>query len=292
MHLFAPIAPSPGANVEGWCIRHTGRRCATRPGDHPCIWCTTGSRGDAGGAGFSEKHDGVAPGIQAGPELIAGTAARDREAFTQDVAVVAKERTVMTGVEEQQDQAVDIAVAELRGQAALEGLPIARASFGLDANAPPSTGHDCVPCSEVAVIGERDLGPEAQGAVEACPEAVEQPRVGGVADRFTDRKDPQAEAQTDRRQQACQLMEGHIRSKSAFDSAVLRVGQSDRLPEFAAAQPAIQAGGAELAEHVSDGGSRLGSGEVGRSFSAGHRSSVATPAYATVIGIEAPSGRG
>lgn len=78
-------------------------------------------------------------------------------------------------------------VAEFEGELALERLPVRDARLRLDAGAPRSrvaTADLRVPGSEIAVDGERNLGPPAERRVESRPQSFEQSQLGSVPNRI------------------------------------------------------------------------------------------------------------
>jgi len=68
----------------------------------------------------------------------------------------------MTGLEEEQRQAVGVAIAQLERQPALERLAVARPGFGLDRMPPTRTDDQPIPSPEVGRARERYLGRESE----------------------------------------------------------------------------------------------------------------------------------
>jgi hypothetical protein len=92
---------------------------------------------------------------------------------------------------------------------ALQVLTVARAYLGLDRAAERGVRDDCVPCSQIARVGQRHLRPPAQVGVEPGAELLEQRSVGSVPNRRAGRKRADRKLESNDRGQTDEILERH-----------------------------------------------------------------------------------
>jgi hypothetical protein len=104
----------------------------------------------------------------------------------------------------------------------LERLHVRRPGFRFDWVSPALGDHDTIPAAEVASIGHRDLGPQAQGWMQVPSETLEEQRVCAVSNRMARRIRSSREFQANHCKQDREMANAQLRDESALDPAYLR----------------------------------------------------------------------
>ncbi len=146
-----------------------------------CMWCTA--------AGL-EKHEPTPAESRARGQQLEGSGAWDYETFRERRAMPCDERPVVPGVEQQEQDSIRIAVAELEVETAFERLQVMRPSLSLDGKQPAPAGDDRIPCAQVAGPRQWHLCPKPKRSMESPPEPLEQRRVRCVAQGLPGRIGP------------------------------------------------------------------------------------------------------
>jgi hypothetical protein len=117
-------------------------------------------------------------------------------------------------------------VAEFQGELAFERLPICKARLCLDAGAPSRgrPGSDlCVPRTQIALDGERDLRVPAKRGVETPPQSLQQRELRSVADRVACRVRPNRQIKAHDGTPCPKLGERHAIQSAALEAQQLLV---------------------------------------------------------------------
>jgi hypothetical protein len=165
-------------------------------------------------------------------------------------------------------------VAELQGQAPLEGLAVRDSRLGFDAGEPafrlPAADFR-VPRSKVALKRKRHLGSPAQAWMKARPESLEQDQLRAISDRVPGRIGANAQIQPDDRAPRAHVDDPDAIQLAMFEAPELGVDSSGRSGRLAQAQPRRDPGLAMLLAEPSKRISGPASASISWSFSRSHR---------------------
>ena len=134
--------------------------------------------------------------------------------------------TVRSRVRQEQDHAVEPAVAQLQLRSAHDRLRVAQPGLRPDADRPAVLRNHGVPCADVARNGQGHLGPPSDGRGEATPEPAEERDVAGVPDRVPARVVADREVQADDHPHPCQLPDGCAAHATTLQAGDGRVGDA------------------------------------------------------------------
>src|SRR2546425_11908559 len=105
--------------------------------------------------------------------------------------------TVMAGVRDDQQNAVDAGIAALQREPPAEGLRVAEPRLGLHRHRPAGPVDDLVPGSAVARNAEWNLGPVSKAGRQWGAEAREQLQRSSVSHGVVARVRPQRDVETE-----------------------------------------------------------------------------------------------
>jgi hypothetical protein len=210
--------------------------------------------------------------------------AAEREPLPESVEVQTKDPTVRLRVVDQEDEAIDPAVAALERQAALQGLHIAEPAFDLDRDQRLREGEQPVPGASITGDRERDLGPERDAGMDSAPKAFDQAELRGIANGIAVRVGPDDELESNRRARAAELLNREVWQGSALDSAELAVRHGDRSPGGGEAEPCVQSSFADLPPRLAADQERLPGRLTCPVVPCRHRRSLAHRASRRLIG--------
>jgi hypothetical protein len=170
-------------------------------------------------------------------------------------------------------------VAELQGQAPLEGLAVRDPRLGFDSGAPAlrlPAADLRVPRSKVARERKRHLRPPADAWMEPRPESLQKRELCPVPNRIASRVRTEAEIQPHDRAPSAHVGDGDPLKLAMFEAPELAVGSTRRSGRLAQAQPGRDSGLAMLLAETTKRISRSASTTISWAFSRSHRAEGCT----------------
>ena len=143
-------------------------------------------------------------------------------------------------------------VALLEGEASLERLAIADVRLGLDPAAPSRrlpSGDLRVPGPQVTRDGQSHLGSPPERRMESRPELLQKSQLRPIPNRIPGRIGPNGEVETDDRAIRSNEFQRRIPDPRSLESAHFHVRNTDRLGDFALAEPSTNSGLTRIAGH-------------------------------------------
>lgn len=183
---------------------------------------------------------------------------RDREHGRDEVRPCSHGRPVRPSVGDHEQHVLLSSIAHLEDDPTGLRLEIADPRLSLEwqirrRRVRPKATDPRVPRTLIARDREGNLGPEGQGGVEALSASLEQPDVGGVADRVWAWERADTDIEPDDRADPRELDHRGRRRNGAFDPRELRRGEPDRAangrerqPGGHASRPQVGAGATEV----------------------------------------------
>ena len=157
---------------------------------------------------------------------------------------------MVSSVGQQQDQVVDLAVAALQPELALQRLSIADARLSLDPDADVGEPQERIPRSLVTGDREGDLGAPAGPPSESRPEPFEQGQMRAVAKRVTTGIRAHAEVETHHLRGTVQVEERQVRRFAALEPTPGGGGATDRRGRSDLAETSVQPCPTHLSAHL------------------------------------------
>jgi hypothetical protein len=174
-------------------------------------------------AGRSDEQDARGFGQQASSQGPENGASIEREQRAQRVAVQVQDSTVRSRIGHDEHHSFEPAVAQLQAKAALEGLDVPEAGFGLDSQRSVAEGRDTVPGAAITGDGERHLGAPWRTGLEAGPKSLQDSELRGIAHGVTVGVRSHHELEANGGAGAAELIDREFTEFAALDAAELSV---------------------------------------------------------------------
>jgi hypothetical protein len=129
-------------------------------------------------------------------------------------------------IREQEDQAIDPAVASLELEAPRQSLDVRQSRFCLNRDTPAGPADQAIPCTPVARLRHGYFRAPPQARVQRSAEPVQQSNVARVPYRIASRVRPDRELETDCLRQPSQHADACGTNKTTLDPADLGVGDA------------------------------------------------------------------